>query len=320
MKRRDFLKTGVVGYGAWTLGALGFTPALRGETSKGTVPKRRLGKTGVDLSIIGFGGMSWRDLEQSRVNRMVAESVEQGVNFLDVSPRYRNSEVLAGPAIEPYRDEIFLASKTAERDAAGARSELNQSLDRLRTDHLDLYQLHNLQELERDVETAFGKGGAMEVLREARDAGVVRYLGFSAHTEEAAVRAMELFDFDTIMFPVNFVTEYRGNFGPRVLEKAFEREMGVFALKPMMTQRGARNSEIRQKYRRLWYEPAFERRQASLGLRWALSKPVTSALPPGDPELYQMALNIAKDFSPLTADEEKEVYAMAQDYDPLFSA
>lgn len=315
--RRDFLRWAGAGSAALALG--GVAEMRPAAAAADTVPKRRFGKTDVELSIIGFGGTSMRNVEQDRVNRLVAESVEQGVNFVDVSPRYGNAEELAGPAVEPYRDDIFLATKTALRDREGAKEEFERSLERLRTDHLDLYQLHNLQDVENDVEAAFASGGAMEVLLEAKEAGIVQYLGFSAHTEEAALRAMELYDFDSAMFPINFVSEYQGGFGPRMIEKAVEREIAIFALKPMVRQRGQGDSDIRQMFSRLWYEPLYEPELASLGLRWTLSKPgVTSALPPGDPDLYELAVQLAKEYTPLTEEEEEEVYAMAQDYNPLF--
>ena len=106
--------------------------------------------------------------------------------------------------------------------------ELKRSLERLRTDHLDLYQLHALNNVKKDVDTAFSKGGAMEVFTEAKKSGQVKFLGFSAHSEEAALAAMERYDFDSVLFPVNFACHYKNGFGPKVIAKA--REKGVAIL------------------------------------------------------------------------------------------
>ena len=152
--------------------------------------------------------------------------------LFDVAPSYGNAEEMLGPALEPYRKDVFLACKTTERKKEGARKELEQSLKNLQTDHFDLYQLHAVTTLE-DVDTILGKGGAMETFLEARDEGKVRFLGFSAHSVEAAMALMDRFDFDTILFPFNFATWYAGNFGPQVMEKAKEKGMGILALKAM---------------------------------------------------------------------------------------
>ncbi len=323
MKRRDFIKTTAFGTAAVTIGgAAGQQKVYAEESPRSTkkVPRRPFGKTGEELSIIGFGGVSMNGVAPDRVMELMEKSVEAGVNFVDLAPRYGNAETLAGPIVEPFRDQLFLACKTAKRTAREAREELERSLERLRTDHFDLYQMHNIQNVQNDVEVAFADGGVMEVLVEARKAGLVRYLGFSAHTEAAALRALELFDFDSVMLPINFVCEYEGNFGPRVIEKAREKECAIFALKPMVRQRGQGSSESRRRYG-LWYEPLHEPELAALGLRWTLSKPgITSALPPGNPDLYELALELAKNYTPLTEEENSQVQAMAREYAPLFRA
>src|SRR5207247_828287 len=130
------------------------------------------------------------------------------------------------------RDRVFLACKTGKRAKEEANAELRRSLQNLQTDHFDLYQLHGITTKE-DVEKAFGPGGAMEAFVEAREAGLVRYLGFSAHSVEAALSAMDRFDFDSALFPINFVTYYAGHFGPQIVAKAQEKGVGRLALKSM---------------------------------------------------------------------------------------
>jgi aryl-alcohol dehydrogenase-like predicted oxidoreductase len=168
-----------------------------GKTSK-SLPKRRYGRTKEKLSIIGFGGMMVMDASPKEAANFVAEAVDRGVNYFDVAPYYGNAQQRLGPALKPYRQNCFMACKTLERDAVGASKELHQSLKLLKTDHFDLYQLHALSDVE-EVEQAFGLGGAMETILKAKQDGKIRYIGFSAHSEEAAHAAMDRFDFDSIL-------------------------------------------------------------------------------------------------------------------------
>lgn len=180
--------------------------------------RRILGRTGERLSIVGFGGIVVTDMEQPDADRIVAEAVDRGVNYFDVAPSYGDAEERLGPALRPYRDQVFLACKTGERDAQGAARELENSLRALQTDHFDLYQLHGLSSVD-EVEAAFGPNGAMEVFQRAKEAGTVRFLGFSAHSQEAAEEALRRYPFDSVLFPFNFVCWHNG-FGPRVMEAA----------------------------------------------------------------------------------------------------
>lgn len=178
---------------------------------------RTLGQTGQKLSVIGFGGIVVTETPQDEANRLVASAVARGVNYFDVAPSYGDAEDRLGPALRPHRDGVFLACKTGMRDAVGARAELESSLAKMHTDHFDLYQLHAMTKME-DVETVLGPGGAMETFLRARDEGKVKYLGFSAHSTEAAVALLDRFPFDSVLFPLNFCTYLEGNFGPQVVE------------------------------------------------------------------------------------------------------
>ena len=197
------------------------------------IPKRPYGKSGEMLSIIGFGGIVVMNGEPAVNARVVADAVEAGVNYFDVAPGYLNAEEMLGPALEPWRDRVFLACKSDRRDAKGAREQLEQSLRRLRTGHFDLYQLHAITDLEKDVAVAFGPGGAMETFVKAREEGLVRHLGFSAHSPAAALKAMELFDFDSILYPINLTCHYKSKFDQEPLRVAHAKGMGIFALKAM---------------------------------------------------------------------------------------
>jgi len=313
MNRRDFV-AGAAGTGAsLTL----FPPGLEGverEKGPGGLERRALGRTGEKLSIIGFGGIVVSQATPEEAARRVSEAVEAGVNYFDVAPSYGDAEEKLGPALEPHRKGVFLACKTQGRTRDAAAAELESSLRRLRTDHFDLYQ-HHAVTTRSDVLTILGPGGAMEAFEAAKQAGKVRFIGFSAHSVEAALALMEGYAFDTLLFPFNYATWHAGSFGPQVLARAREKGMGILCLKAMA--KGPWPDGAEKRYPKCWYEP-LEGSEASLGLRFTLSHPVTAAIPPGDERLFRMALTLAARFEPLSAAEAETVKAKGLKDAPLF--
>src|SRR4030042_3779194 len=247
MERRRFFK-------AISAGVIGAAGILRGRTAgKGflgpssgkALPRRPLGLTGEKLSLIGLGGLVLADESQETADELVREAIDHGINYFDVAPSYGNAEDRMGPALKPFRKDVFLACKTLKRDKAGAAEELRQSLLKLQTDRFDLYQIHALAKTE-EVEQALRPDGALEAFLQAKKEGQVRFIGFSAHSAEAALLAMRQFDFDTILFPVNFVSFLKGNFGPQIMALAKEKNMGILALKALARQpwpRGAQRDD-----------------------------------------------------------------------------
>lgn len=286
------------------------------ETGKGKIEKRTLGKTGEMLSMIGFGGIVVNKATTEQAASRVKEAIDFGINYFDVAPSYGNAEEMLGPALKPYRKDVFLACKTTERKKDGARKELEQSLEYLHTDYFDLYQLHAVTTLE-DVDTIFAREGALETFARAREEGLVKYLGFSAHSVEAALALMERFEFDTILFPFNFAAWYNGNFGPQVMEEAKKQNMGILALKAMAWRRWEEDEE--RNIDKTWYKPLTEKEQADAGLRFTLSHPVTAAIPPGHEDLFSMALRLATDFEPMEKDEILAIKEKAMKTKPIFS-
>jgi aryl-alcohol dehydrogenase-like predicted oxidoreductase len=319
MDRRDFLKRGSAAAGLAASQKI-LTPLAKagGHPSQGLIPKRKLGKTGVELSVIALGGMVVADTEQSFANHIVAEAFDRGINYFDVAPSYGNAQERLGPALEPYRPRVFLACKTLKRDKAGAAAELDESLKLLRTDHLDLYQFHALTK-KQELEQVFGPNGAMETFQAARQAGKLRFIGFSAHSVETALAALERFDFDTILFPINFVLFSQANFGPQVLARAREKGMGILALKAMAKTPWPKSTkESDRPNPKCWYQPATLPEEASLALRWTLSRPVTAAVPPGDEKYLRLAMDVAQRFEPLKTEEEQMLLARAAGAEPIF--
>lgn len=327
MKRREFLKKSTTAAGSVAAaGILHGTSRIvadelqrdSGFGNRSRLPQRQYGRTDVKLSIIGFGGIVVKNTEQQHANRVVAEAFERGVNYFDVAPTYGDAELKLGPALESYRKKVFLACKTTERRRAGAEQEFKESLKRLRTDYLDLYQLHAITDVKEDVDTVFAKGGAMEVFIEAKKQGQVRYLGFSAHSEKAALAAMERFDFDSILFPINFATFYKGSFGPKVIAAAESKGVARLALKALARQRWPQGDPSRKEYPKCWYQPLTERQEARLGLYFTLSQSITAAIPPGEESLFRMALELAMNFKPISMQDLEHVKQMAESLNPIF--
>jgi aryl-alcohol dehydrogenase-like predicted oxidoreductase len=315
MKRRDFIKTATIAVPAISLFPADLSAITR-NLVPGKIEKRSLGRTGAMLSMIGFGGIVVRDATPEDASKVVKLAIDSGINYFDVAPSYGDAEIKLGPALEPYRKDVFLACKTGKRTKADARTELEQSLKRLRTDHLDLYQFHAVTTL-ADVDTILGSGGAMETFLEAKKEGKIRFIGFSAHSVEAAMALMDRFDFDTILFPINYTTWNAANFGPQVLARAQEKKMGILALKSMAKGPWPQGAD-RSKYPKCWYEPLTDQEDIRMGLRFTLSHPVTAAVPPGEAELFKMALNVSGILEPLKDDEVKMIKEKALGGNPLF--
>jgi aryl-alcohol dehydrogenase-like predicted oxidoreductase len=318
--RRRFLKStggalAITSLGASSIHKLASQAITSGEGKM--IQKRVLGETGEELSIIGFGGIVVCGTEQSEANKIVAEAFDRGINYFDVAPSYCGGEAeeRLGPALEPFRKDAFLACKTERRDKEGAQAELEQSLKKLRTDHFDLYQLHAMTTQE-DFQKAMGPGGAMETFVKAKEKGMVRYLGFSAHSAEVAVALMDEFDFDSVLFPINWVCTFNAGFGPQVIEKAKEKGVGRLALKAMAKTVWGKDEE--RDYPKCWYKPVTDPEEINLALRFTLSQPVTAAVPPGDMRLFSKALDIAADFQPLTDAEHDSLKEKATGLEPIF--
>lgn len=307
MDRRSFLKASVISSSG--------LPLLRADRPLARRPYNH----DVSLSVIGFGGVVVMGMEQQEADRTVSEAVARGVNYFDVAPAYGDGEAeqKLGPALEPYRQQVFLACKTGRRDAEGARQELERSLQRLRTDHFDLYQFHAVGSM-KDVEQILGPGGAGELFLKARQEGKIRHLGFSAHDAPAALALMDRFRFDSVLFPVNYISYAQGNFGPQILAKAKEKGIARLAIKALARrpwQEGEPHS-----YAKCWYRPIDDAQMARQALRFTLSEDVTALIPPGDERLFRMALEAAPGLTPLTAEERRDLLASAAGTPPLFHA
>lgn len=314
MKRRDFVKQAVI-----TAAAVASTGSLKSaaKTPSNPIPRRALGKTGEQLSIVGFGGIVVMNETTGEASNIVAEAVDRGVNYFDVAPSYGNAQERLGPALAPYRKNCFLACKTDGRLKDDSRADLEQSLQLLKTDHLDLYQLHALTKM-TDLDRVLGPGGAIETMEAAKKEGKIRYIGFSVHSVETAVAALDRYNFDTILFPVNWVLFTQAGFGPQILKKAQEKNVGILCLKSMAKTVWPADQKQNHPEPKCWYQPATFPNEASLGLRWTLGHPVTAAIPPGEEKYFRLAMDVAQNYKPLDATEEQALLSGGQGVEPLF--
>lgn len=187
-----------------------------------------LGKTGMEVSKVGFGGIPIQRLNQDKVDEIIDKAIEMGINFYDTARGYTVSEKLMGNALEGRRSRVFIATKSMVRDKDGMLSEVDTSLKNLKTDYIDLYQLHNVGS-EEELNKTLDKGGAYEALQKLKDEGVVKHIGITSHKESVIERALETDLFETVQFPYNAVESH----GEEVFKLALEKGVGTIAMKPM---------------------------------------------------------------------------------------
>jgi predicted aldo/keto reductase-like oxidoreductase len=276
---------------------------------------RPLGITGEKLSVIGFGGVVVMDETPKTSSQYVAQAIDRGINYFDVAPAYGNAQQRLGPALKPYRHKVFLACKTEQRTAKKAMADLRNSLKVLRTDHIDLYQMHAVNTKE-DLRQVTGPGGALEAFCQAREKGLVRYLGFSSHNDTIALKLLDCFNFDSVLFPVNCVSWYNKNVGPAVVKKALAKNTAILALKALAKRKWKAKEDHRGF--KSWYKPVDTFADAALSLRFTLSQPVTAAVSPGDADLLWLACEIADHFTPITKHDITVIKKYVRNLSSLF--
>lgn len=246
--------------------------------------KTILGRTGIEVSQMIYPGIMNDKMDLDQAKAFVEYALEIGVNYFDIAPSYGNAETRVGPALSPYRKDITLACKTTKRDAKGAKEELLRSLDNLKTDHFDIYQLHSLTTME-DVKEIFAPGGAFETYLWAKEQKLVRFIGFSAHNEEVALEACKHYDFDTVLFPVNWALALTHGWGERLTKHIHETNKGFIGMKTMV-DRNWRDGEQRV-YPGSWCRPIFDNdRLLMLAMRYAVAQGVHTMVPPGNFEFF----------------------------------
>jgi aryl-alcohol dehydrogenase-like predicted oxidoreductase len=276
--------------------------------------KRKLGKTNHMSSLVAFGGAALWKISQVEADEAIEMAVARGVNHFDVAPTYGEAETRLGPWMEKHHKEIFLACKTQARSKAAAWESIKRSLDRLKVDYFDLYQFHGVDDLET-LNVILSPVGALEAVLEAKQQGLVRYIGITGHRPYLHCEALNRFDFDTVLFPLNRVLAAHCNdyndFRP-LLDLAQRKNVGTIAIKSV-TKRPWESP-----MHKTWYEPFDSLVDIEKSLCYTLSQGVTTAAMPGDLGLWPIIMDTAERFHPMAREEQEVVVNEAKPYRPLF--
>jgi len=280
---------------------------------------RRFGRTGHESTVAIFGAAAFWQIPQVEADKMMERVIAAGVNHIDVAPSYGEAEVRIGPWMERERKRFFLGCKTMERTKEGAAAELRRSLKRLRTDSFDLFQLHAVTKME-ELDQITAPGGALEAVIEAREQGLTRYIGITGHGADAPaiyLEALRRFDFDTVLFPLNFVQyanpTYRRN-AEELLSQCAARDVGTMIIKSICE----RPWGDLPKTNTTWYKPFADAEHIQLAVNFALSQDVTGLCTAGDTTVLPLVLDACARFTPMSKAEQEALIATANQYEPLF--
>ena len=280
---------------------------------------RRFGRTGHQSTIAILGAFAFSEASQSETDRLMEHVVTAGVNHIDVAPTYGEAELRLGPWLARERGRFFLGCKTMERTARGAREALHRSLERLQVDHFDLYQMHAITTME-ELDAATGPGGALRGIIEAREAGLTKFIGITGHGVKAPavfLEALSRFDFDSVLFPVNFILyanpDYR-RAADQLLATCRQQDVGVMAIKSIAKGPWGESPQIYN----TWYRPFDDPDQIQAAVNFALSQAITGICTAGDPHLLPLVIQACENYTPLTESEQDEMIAKAGAYQPLF--
>jgi aryl-alcohol dehydrogenase-like predicted oxidoreductase len=266
------------------------------------IPKRKLGKTGVDVTILGLGGEGVLRTygHEKEAYDLINRAIDLGINYFESARAYSGSESYYGRSLGERRKEIFLASKSHARNKRGALLHLQETLRNMKTDHLDLWQVHDVR-TEEEIEEIFGPNGALEAFVEAKDKGLVRFIGVTGHHDPLITkRCLQRFDFDTVLIPVNPAEPAYKSYLTEVIPSAKKKGMGIIGMKVYF--RGFADKLP-------WFEtmePLF---------RFALSQPITTAvIGCDDVEQLEENVKLAGSFSPMTEREILELIRNVSSY------
>jgi aryl-alcohol dehydrogenase-like predicted oxidoreductase len=278
------------------------------------------GRTGHRSSRVIFGAAALGGMRQDRADAVLALLLEHGVNHIDTAAMYGDSELRVGAWMPRHRDAFFLATKTHERTAEGARASLERSRQRLASDVIDLIQLHNLVD-EREWQVALGPGGALEALVEARERGQVRFIGVTGHGTRVAARhlaSLARFPFDSVLLPYNFAMLAQPDYAAdveRLLALCAERGVAVQTIKAIARRRWPEGGSER---RYSWYEPIRDEAALRRAVRFVLSKPGLFLNSSSDATLLPALLAAAGEAAAAPSARELEADAARLGIAPLF--
>jgi aryl-alcohol dehydrogenase-like predicted oxidoreductase len=281
---------------------------------------RRFGRTGHMSTVAIFGGAAFWEISQKEADRVMEMVIASGVNHIDVAPSYGQAERRIGPWMSRERGRFFLGCKTMERTKKGAWGELRKSLKSLQCESFDLYQLHAVTSLE-ELDAVTGPGGALEALVEARQAGLIRAIGITGHGVDAPriyLEALRRFDFDSVLFPLNFVQAGNADYyrdSEELIRQCRLKDVGLMVIKSIAEGPWGE----KEKTHTTWYEPFTEMDQIQRAVNFVLSHDVTGICTAGDIWVLPLVLKACENYVPMTPEERQRVIELGRSYQPLFA-
>lgn len=282
--------------------------------------KRRFGRTNHMSTVAILGGFAFSKATQAEADAAMERVIAVGVNHIDVAPSYGLAEDRLKSWLAKERKRFFLGCKTKERNAAEAKADLHDSLQRLGVEAFDLFQIHGITTME-ELDQVTRHGGALEAIVEAREEGLTRHIGITGHGVNAPAifsEALRRFDFDSVLFPLNFIQYANKNFRrdtEELLRQCRERDVGTMIIKSITRAPW----EDRPKAYNTWYEPFSDASMIQKAVNFALSQDVTGLCTVGDRTLLPMVLGACENFTRMTQIEQEELIANASQYKPLFA-
>ncbi|HEU5016160.1 MAG TPA: aldo/keto reductase [Roseiflexaceae bacterium] len=284
------------------------------------IPQAPFGRTGHQSTRTLFGAAALSSVTQAEADQTLEVLLRYGVNHIDTAASYGDAELRIGPWMQQYRKQFFLATKTGERTYQAAREQIRRSLERLQVDHVDLIQLHNLAEPD-EWETAMNEGGALQAAVEARDEGLVRFIGVTGHGLGIAAmhrRSLERFDFDSVLLPYNYILmqneQYAADF-EELVKICQERNVAVQTIKSITRRPWG---EDQQHSAATWYEPLKDQGAIDQAVAWVLGRPGVFLNTVGDIHVLPKVLDAASRFTTRPSDAEMQAEIDKMDMEPLF--
>jgi aryl-alcohol dehydrogenase-like predicted oxidoreductase len=285
------------------------------------VQQRRLGRLGHMSSVLLYGGAALAAVDQETADRSVQLALDAGINHFDVAASYGDAELRLGPWMPRIRDRVFLATKTERRDRDGAWMQINRSLERLQTDHVDLIQIHAVGDL-AELDRVTGPGGSLEATVRAKDEGLAGAIGITGHGHQAPAthrEALRRFGFDTVLTPLNPVLDrdraYRSDYD-RLVAEAQAQDVGLMVIKAVSRRNWPAAAEHTYA---TWYEPFDDQERITAAVAWVLShREVTGIATPGDVRLLPLVVEAARRLVQTSVGEAEETLAHATDYSSPF--
>ncbi len=285
-----------------------------------TIEKMVFGRTGHLSTRTLFGAAAFGGVTQEEADRTMELLIEYGVNHLDTAAGYGDAELRLGPWMEKRRDDFFLATKVGERKYPEARDSIQRSLERMRTNRIDLMQLHSVVE-DDEWETALGPGGALEAVIDAKEKGQVRFIGITSHSLKAPVvhrKSLERFDFDTVLLPYNYMLinnpQYKADFNA-LLEICEGKNVAVQVIKTLQRRPWGE----RKPHYATWYEPFDEQWAVDRAIHFALSHPGVFINTAGDIHVLPKILDAASRYERAPTEAQMQELVQAQDAEPLWA-